>query len=409
MTYHRFESQHIVGKEYPWYPIEQVVENIQTLKRSTSRPETLNNARTPTWTPSITINNVFEDSTQVDNKHEEENLLSNVNTTDDDKIENSKQKIQTIIKADVNIPCTSQLPEESNVELRSYKRLKSTSDRNIPDDDMLDHIEDMKSYLRKHGDDVPPSTPSEHSNDELNTVFDRTPSFPPPPRPTSLYLPPFMNVFKIKDMLVFNAQNMIKTHVPHLPAGFFKDDPKPNSNDDTVFIMPTRKRTINGLEQDDILGKYVVFTGWFLFLIMRMLALATFSVFYLNVTIYLCLAHYFIMLFSLYFETRFHTKLHRTIFYLFLAYIYIFCLIEFKIKFVHIKTWYIGYFFLVFIENLIITMIWYFNEIFFSWWFHMMWYMIITSAILSLLCHIFYYFVLRPKDKILFVNDDEQE
>lgn len=460
MTYHRFESQHIVGRQYPWMNEEVCEERARILRRSTSRPELSSEKRgraDSVWTPIVDLcqSNNANNENEKDKffgspEHERksfdfapetnenvrirrpsyEMLLHNINNcTDDDKLE-AHTGVQRKIQVDLERPSTSkglvQDEIDMDVELRKKKKLQTFRKTNMPDDDILYHIQDMKVYLREQGDYVP-STPSEKSIEVTN--FDRSPSLPPPPRPTSLYLPPFVKLGKLKDMILFDAQNLIKTHVPHLPPGLFDDDntTTKNSDDDksrrqqatttpiddtTDFLqLPTRKRTINGLEQDDIFGKYICFLGWFLFLVMRMLALATFSAFHLRETISVCLAHYLLMLVCLYCETRSHTKLNRKIFYAFLAYIYIFCLIEFKIKFVHIKTWYVGYFFLVFTQNLSITMIWYLttDELLFSWWFQFMWYLIVGSGILSILCHTFYYFTLRPKDKILFVNDDEQK
>lgn len=438
VTYHRFESQHIVGRQYPWTNEEACEQRVKELRRSTCLPEHLSQKRSRSesiWTPVVDLSAVNEENIQKktddinvfnfdeqksDNRENVrirrpsyEMLLHNMNSTDDDKLEASV--IKRVVKVDLERPSTSKVPDEIDMEVELRNPNKEFRKTNTPDDDILDHIQDMKNYLREQGDDVP-ETPSEKSINVTN--FDRSPSLPPPPRPTSLYLPPFVKLNKLKDMILFDAQHLIKTHVPHLPPGLFDDNDDDKAHyrtfdDTTDFIqLPTRKRTINGLEQDDIFGKYICFLGWFLFLIMRMLALATFAAFYLRETIFLCLGHYFLMLVCLYCETRSHdAKVNRKIFYAFLAYIYIFCLIEFKIKFVHIKTWYVGYFFLVFTQNLCITMIWYLttDELLLSWWFQFMWYLILASAALSIACHIFYYFVLRPKDKILFVNDDEHK
>uniref|UniRef100_A0A336LRI3 XK-related protein n=1 Tax=Culicoides sonorensis TaxID=179676 RepID=A0A336LRI3_CULSO len=447
MTYHRFESQHVVGRQYPWLNSDHVKEKVEILRRSTSRPAIEIEKKTESaWTPIIELNQPDKETNEQSDfefqrksfyrtenskrirRPSYEMLLKNMNITDDDKME--FDSVQKKVKIDLERPSTSKFTfDEDEIDTEVELRNKSNETHeirttNMPDDDILDHIHDMKTYLREQGDDVISSS-SEKSVEITN--FDRSPSLPPPPRPTSLYLPPFVKLTKLKDMLIFDAQNLIKTHVPHLPPGLFEDNKNNHKfeqqatttttiitpNDDTTdFIqLPTRKRTINGLEQDDIFGKYICFLAWFLFLIMRMLALSTFTVFYLRETIFLCLAHYFIMLLCLYCETRTHAKLNRTVFYAFLAYIYIFCLIEFKIKFLHIKTWYVGYFLLVFMQNLIITMIWYLNTdiLLFSWWLQFMWYLIIGSGTLSLLCHIFYYFTLRPRDKVLFVHDDDEE
>lgn len=104
-------------------------------------------------------------------------------------------------------------------------------------------------------------------------------------------------------------------------------------------------------------------------------------------------------------ETRFHCKKRRSFFYLILAYIYIFALLEFKIKFKYVRRWYGGYFCFVFLQNIIITVAWYAYCSFESWWFQFMLSVIIQSGILAALCMLFYFYLLKPKDKVLFINE----
>lgn len=526
MTYQRFESEHVVGRHYPWDPYQRVRRKLHHFRRSTSqlngRRNQKSDLRTPTWTPQVDLNVVNQFGRQESSNSDgvtdavklsdlkrsytgkldiiefDSNVMVpevsvvpdeidlhvtpidgapvagarsdsgapapsngvsnevvvvaevNTNITDDDKL----QEIQLLppIWERALLRRRRDYVEPSMVEGRrrpNNLQLNSNASSNVPDDDLIDHIEDMKSYLRRTGEEIP-STPS--SPPQSPSKLDRTPSLPPPPRPSNIYphLPPLQRLSKVKDMLIFDAEKYIIDHVPRLPPNIFdhhhqeaipmklnpnnddgdnhhaamlrggnprvnqketnEDEMALNPNiDETDFILPTRKRTINGLEQDDIFGKFISFTGWILFLVMRMLALSTFSVFFLRETIYLLAAHYALMLVCLFCETRFHAKLHRMTFYIFLAYIYLFCLLEFKIKFIHIKTWYIGYFFLVFMQNLLITQYWYLTQYFYTWWFEFLYNTIIWSGCLSLACNIFYYFVLRPKEKILSVNVEAEQ
>jgi membrane-associated HD superfamily phosphohydrolase len=286
----------------------------------------------------------------------------------------------------------------------------------------------MAEYMKKTDDNMSASTYSENNSFRqqervTSRNFERTPSLPPPPKPTSSfpYLQSLNRLSTFKDMLIFNAEHLIKENVPRLPARAFehhhhpsssrnsviKDDESDNNRvaDQVDFIMPTRKQMIEGIEQDNFLGKYISFSGWIMFLLMRMISLSVFSVFYLHACAYLCVGHYVVMLLCIFYETKFHEKLERNYFHVFLAYIYLFCILEFKIKFIHLKTWYIGYFLFVFLQNLTITLIWYNFMVFQSWWFYFMFNIIIGSGMLSLSCLTFYYFYLRPKDKVLFAND----
>ncbi len=170
--------------------------------------------------------------------------------------------------------------------------------------------------------------------------------------------------------------------------------------------MPSRKKIIEGIEQEDIVAKSVAFTAWTFFLVMRMVSLSAFSVFYPLECIYLCLVHYLVMVAGLLYETRFHEKIERTYFYLFLAYIYIFCILEFKIKFKRPRYWFALYTTFMLVQNLAITFAWYYFAEFESWWFGYMFAIIILSCCYSLLCFLVFYFLLKPPNKILLENSD---
>lgn len=447
MTYQRFESEHVVGRSYPWDPMRRVTNQRHTFRRSTSRIEAIRSrhaSRTPTWTPQVDLNETLNgDTDSVKLSQLRRSYMGNLNIIEPTTVEPTVRRSHseeikqddTLNKIDVeidrNVTDDDKL-EEIQLLPPIWERAIQNRHRNQnPADEDL--IEDMSSYLRRTGQlEQKEAAVTEQVTNEDPIKFDRSPSFPPPPRPTSIFST--QQLSRVKDMLIFDAEKFIIEHVPRLPPGLFDHQrhqdiaqPAPdivkrtatgtdgvvttNPPDETDFILPTRKRTINGLEPDDIFGKFISFTGWILFLVMRMFALSTFSVFFLRETIYLCVGHYLVVLLCLYWEAataptfRFHAKLHRMTFYIFLAYIYLFCLLEFKIKFVHIKTWYIGYFFVVFTQNLLMTQYWYLTQLYYSWWFYFLYDVIIWSGVLSLACNVFYYFVLRPKEKILLVDE----
>lgn len=143
-----------------------------------------------------------------------------------------------------------------------------------------------------------------------------------------------------------------------------------------------------------------------MFLVMRMISLSVFAVFYPEICGWICLGHYVFMLLCLINETRFSEKWQRTTFYFILAYIFIFNLMEFRVKFKSIRRWYIGYFLLVISQNIAMTVVWYNFTVFLnSWWFEFMFWVIMQSGFMSLLCLILYFFFLKPKDKVFFVNE----
>lgn len=463
-TFQRFESQKIVGRNYPWCSFHQAQARVRKLQRCTYIPDELKRElgagkgkrvqKTPSTHEYPDVLKNFNIRYSEENANRDSNNLGSaigsigtkslnvgefnfdsrnsnkiindpflkLNYTDDDKFNEQSTSLIRPDTVDNNNPDPSVLIERSPSSKRS----------NVPDDDLMEHINEIKNYIHESGDAVDiPSVSSESPvtrGSSINYTYDRVPSMAPPPRPTSLFpsLQPLNRLSTWKDMLLFNAENMIKEHVPRLPAGAFehhhhsadeklsaesqkeKDERKHSTDDTTDFIMPmpTRKRMIQGIEQDDFIGKFVLFCGWTLFLFMRILALSLFALFYLAAALYLILAHYVVMLVCIFYEIKFHEKLERKLFYIFLGYVYIYSLIEFKIKFNNVRVWYTTYYIFVYTQNIVITLIWYNSSEFHSWWFYFMYVVIQTSGGLSFLCLLFYYFFLKPKDKILFANED---
>lgn len=177
-------------------------------------------------------------------------------------------------------------------------------------------------------------------------------------------------------------------------------------DDVDALLMPTRRKVVDGIESDDLVAKFISFLGWNFFLIMRLISLSVFSVFYPIPCAWLCFAHYILMLLCLINETRFTVRWQRTAFYTVLAYIFIFSLIEFKIRFKNVRFWYICYFILVLTQNIGMTVAWYaFTEFLDTWWFEFMFLVILQSGIMSLMCFLLYFFYLKPQDKVFFVNE----
>ncbi|GLV38808.1 uncharacterized protein CBL_05807 [Carabus blaptoides fortunei] len=169
--------------------------------------------------------------------------------------------------------------------------------------------------------------------------------------------------------------------------------------DEPDFFIPKRILSIRGLTQDDAAGKLVAFFWWLCFILPRMLALSAFAYFYPKDIWYICGAHYVITLAFLLYDA--HTSdipYYRALFILFTAYVYMFCLIEFKIKFKKVKLIYNGYFILVYLENFIMTFVWYYGTEFYNdWWYKYVFYVLIGSTILSIMTMSFYMAILKPK------------
>lgn len=398
-SFQRFETQKQVGRSYPWLAVHQVQQRSTTFRRTLSAPGDVfpgDDGKKAFFESRKTLN---VDPNNFDNENNEK-VLKEVtfvsNITDDDKMNAVKLRV----------------PDEID-------RRPSTSTRNLPDDDLMDSIDEIKEYLRRTNDSIGLDSPSSNVTSQN---FDHVPSLPPPPTPTSTkhpYLEKLNRLSTFKDLLVFNAETFIKERVPRIPEGMFehhtkekeikKDvatSPTSMSADETDILLPTRRTVVDGIESDDVVAKFISFLGWVMFLVMRMISLSVFSVFYPEICGWICLAHYLFMLLCLVNETRFTEKWQRTGFYFILAYIFIFNLMEFKVKFKSVRRWYIGYFVLVLVQNIAMTVVWYnFTEFLDSWWFEFMYLIIVQSGIMSLLCLVLYFFYLKPKDKVYFLNE----
>ncbi|XP_052867717.1 uncharacterized protein LOC128273727 [Anopheles cruzii] len=426
-TYQRFESQKIVGRCYPWSTTEQTCARRKHLLRTTSTAESVlaAAATTPSIAPEAdpivpTIMRNFYSKFGGDLPAEDTGSLESIgpppltpgtqrktlnvdasnfdrqqskgyrdpygyNFTDDDKV-----GMVTVDTVDHNSGRAPRAGRGVSFKLRDTEEELYAMEQYLRSTEDLQHIGEADSddeYLKPDN-------------------FDAVPKRTAPPAPEANV---FHRVSVYRNMLLHNAETFIKDRVPRLPEKLFDHGPPSTVLDETDgdrLSLPSRRRTIVGLEQDDMVGKAVTFVGWVLFLLMRMLALSTFYVFFPLYFWMLCANHYLLMIACIVYEVRTHEKLERYFFYLYLAYIYVFSLLEFKIRFVHVRSWYVGYIGIVLLENVAMLVVWYNLGTFESWWFHFLHYVIIASGALSVMCFLFYYAFLRPKDKVLFVNEN---
>lgn len=408
-SYQRFESQKIVGRCYPWSSEEQVKARKRELQRTTITVESVMERNITSglpepdpMTPNIMRNfysRYGEDSPTPSGSSTQRKTL-NVDQSNFDSLSSKKIKDPYINYTDDDKLTVSDTVDSLSPTV-SFKQ------------DLVENIEDIRDYIRRT-DDSKLAAIVDNSDDEYEDpiyaeIFDKSPRTPAPPTPAA-YLAKRASM--LKNFFVFDTENFIKDHVPRLPGNLFehserKSTPAPAASDEPdgdLLSLPSRRQIISGLEEDDLSGKSVAFAGWVMFLFMRMIALSVFYVFFPTYFWMICLNHYLLMIACIIYEVRFHEKLERYYFYLFLAYIYMFSIMEFKIKFIHVRTWYVGYVTVMLVENFAMNAIWYNLGTFESWWFDFIHFITIMSGILSLLCLLFYYAFLRPRDKLLFVN-----
>lgn len=415
-SYQRFESQKVVGRNYPWSS------EIQCTTRQKQFRQTKSVLEEPKPPEPVYVE--IPGSEQIMDRF---NLIHQRTISSDDDDDESagvmRHDQKSLHLGDFNLNkeqnsftlndphkrfAFDEVDNESNAKRETSKILNIPVDGNRARRPSLLDLNAIE-YENESNNDI------DDDNNQINLDF--SPDHPPPPPPDLKHFisNQFNRLSTFKDMIVMNAELYIKEHVPRLPDGLFEHEKHTaahkSSTDETIpdevdFIMPSSKKMIEGIEQEDIVAKSVAFTAWTFFLVMRMVSLSAFSVFFPMECLYLCLAHYLVMVAALFYETRFHEKIERTYFYLFLAYIYIFCILEFKIKFKRPRYWFVLYTMLVLLQNLAITFAWYYFAEFESWWFNYMFGIVILSFCYSLLCFLVFYFLLKPADKILYENND---
>ncbi|KAH8391355.1 hypothetical protein KR200_012123 [Drosophila serrata] len=427
-SYHRIESQRRVGRHYPWATPQQVETHRCQLEQNerlcceaarrkresertiTSFPESdkiMENfrSRTSLFNPGEASHELhFQGEDEVDNdalEHMETRALLHSgprdNATDEEKIQGTRPKLK--------------VRYEDLGDLNTIEVLDSVPETPAPPPPPKTAPPQLP--LLQPSEDDPPTPDLRRTMSDKDTMRSR--------RVTR----PLSQLETFRDMLLVNAQLYIKQNVPHPPKlllGKVSEDatddqsilipqtpkaPSPLTPKDVVdFYFPRPTKIVNGIQQDDFAGKTVSFFGWVAFITMRMLSLSTFCVFYPRAFFILVGVHYALMLACLALETRCRGSWSRTLFLLLLAYIYIFVLMEFRVSFKSIRLWYGGYLVLTMVENITVSSIWFVNEEWESWWIGFIWEWIVYSGVLFLVTLIVYYWILKPKEVALIVEDE---
>ncbi|EDW02502.1 uncharacterized protein LOC6560130 [Drosophila grimshawi] len=435
-SYHRIESQRRVGRCYPWATPQQMEAQrcrLEQNERLCGEVERRKRESERTVTTSFPQSEKIMENFHARQGHSQEATVGTheLNIRGHDEVDNDGME---------------------TVETKAVLHTPSVAAGNATDDDKIHHAM-PKLVLRReelqHVDSIevldtvpetpapppPPSTappalpmlrlPTENSPPEVAPDLRRTMSDNEHRRSRRMTRP-LSHLETFKDMLLMNAQLYIKDHVPRPPKLLVGRVDEEESSDERTplvlaqtpkgtpltpkdvvdFYFPRPTKIVNGIQQDDFAGKTVAFFGWIAFIIMRMLSLATFCVFYPRAFFIIVGVHYAVMLAALALETRCRGSWSRTLFFLLLAYIYIFVLLELRVCFKSVRRWYGWYLVLILVENITMTSIWYGAEEFESWWFGFIWEWIVYSGILFLATIIVYYSILRPKDVTLIVEDD---
>lgn len=173
--------------------------------------------------------------------------------------------------------------------------------------------------------------------------------------------------------------------------------------------LPKRKYPQQARRPDDVIGKVILFTIWLCFISSRILSLSVFACFFKPLTfeflgVQFLITFIVILLYTKSSNVRFVRNLDWLIQYLFLSYVYLFCLIEFRIKFKYFYRTFVFYFIVMFTENLIITIVWYLADWDDTWWFNYLFTLIVFSKVMCILFIAMYILLLKQKKEIIYIN-----
>lgn len=167
--------------------------------------------------------------------------------------------------------------------------------------------------------------------------------------------------------------------------------------------LPTRKWKIEGLAEDDFLGKFIGFVWWFLFISSRVIALACLAFFYPWAFAVVVLLHYGAMVFYLFYCEKSEDPSTMAL-RLGLGFVYLFCFIEIRTRFKDPKRFTVCFVAAGAAENLLSSIGWYFFGVWSSWWFVYAFFLVISSLILSTMAMGLYFIILKPSTHNVYTN-----
>ncbi|XP_045471042.1 uncharacterized protein LOC123678194 [Harmonia axyridis] len=162
---------------------------------------------------------------------------------------------------------------------------------------------------------------------------------------------------------------------------------------------------VKGLPEDDMAGKLIAFCWWWAFLLARILAILAFQYFYPIQVLYILVSHFILTLAILCYDAKSNSLTRsKAMFFLFVCYIYLFCIIEFKIRFRKAKFIYYGFFTLVYLEDLVMCLVWWYGDldgVETEFWFRYMFNIIVVCSIFSFVSMMFYMCINKPEKVVV--------
>ncbi|XP_023954737.1 uncharacterized protein LOC112058260 [Bicyclus anynana] len=159
---------------------------------------------------------------------------------------------------------------------------------------------------------------------------------------------------------------------------------------------------LRGLLPQDATAALVNFLGWYSFFVARLISIAAFIDFFPFLAIFLLMCHYQVMLLFLIVPQASTVK---RAFYVFLAFVYLFCLMEFKIRFRHVRVWHMFWIILCTVEIVLFISLWAtIDNNLHNWWKGFVVTVTIVSMVLSYFLFLVYFLLLQPRETVVHLN-----
>lgn len=203
------------------------------------------------------------------------------------------------------------------------------------------------------------------------------PDAPPPPRPDSVYRETETVEAAKTSATLQSSQRLI-------------------GGSGQSLQVPKRKYSEKGLQEDDPMGKFLSFLWWFFFILARVFAISVAYEFYPVAVLAVVGVHYVAMLAYLFYYSKYYDAI-ACIVNLWLGLVYVFSLIEYRIKFKYADWWTLPYYACVIAQNTALTLAWYVNADWDGFWYTYIFYAIFVCMTLCVLSSALYYAMFKPK------------
>lgn len=360
--YRRFEREKLCGRQYPW---GNRVEN-QNVNVDKENVETTNN----------------NDQSTANN----ESIMQRQSLVSDDTHDNREKVNSDLIEFS---PRNSEIQEPFYDD---YLDSDTDSDQSLEDFAPVNRNENYDSddeYVRPISiiDRVAPRR--RDAQYTIETVDVPPPPAVPAPRPGSFAV--------WAEKLVENAES--------IPT--WLSAPHRSKYGEIIQAEPDIPRRVprsylRGLLPQDATAALVNFLGWYSFFVARLISIAAFIDFFPFVAILILMCHYQVMLLFLIVPQASTVK---RAFYVFLAFVYLFCLMEFKIRFRHVRVWHVFWIIVCTAEIVIFISLWAtIDNNLHSWWRGFVVTVTIVSMLLSYMLFLVYFLMLQPRETVVHLN-----